>query len=94
MNRGQIVDIRWGDPRDRLWLQQNLPSSSYRELAALPQRFRRQMSVYRCVECGEYGAFEGISDDVLMVWTAKEFRCSACFGCNCDDCRAFREAKA
>lgn len=86
IGRGEIVDIRWGDQRDRTWLRQHVPSRFWRELPQLPQSIRREMSVYRCRECGEFGVLGGIGQETLLVWTLKKRLCAACSGCNCTDC--------
>lgn len=87
MAKGTIVDIRWGSQTDRRWLRENVPSAFLRQIKTWPQWFRREMSVYRCCECGAYGALEGIGPETLLMWSAKGQRCSACQGCTCEDCR-------
>jgi hypothetical protein len=79
LERGDIVDIRWGDQRDRAWLRKCAPRDFYLSaVRELPQWFRREMSVYRCAECGEFGALEGIGEQVLQLWTIKRRRCADC----------------
>lgn len=93
LGRGDIVDIRWGDQRDRAWLRRHVPPRFYRDVLDLPQWLRREMSVYRCAECGVFGVLEGIGPDTLLLWTLKRRRCNACMGCDCEQCCADREAK-
>ena len=88
--RGEIVDIRWGDQRDRKWLRAHVSPDAWREFRDLPQWVRREMSVYRCIECGQFGAFDGIGEDTLLIWTLKGRKCSTCSGCNCADCQGKR----
>lgn len=88
--RGEIVDIRWGDQRDRRWLRRHVPPRVWSEMKQMPQWLRREMSVYRCAGCGTFGALEGVGEDTLLLWTLKERLCNACSGCPCEDCQATR----
>lgn len=76
--KGAIVDIRWGDQRDRQWLNHTLPSEVVEFLASLPQSLRRAMSVYRCSRCGQYGVLEGVDDATLVLWAVKREMCADC----------------
>lgn len=87
---GGIVNLDRNSFVDRAWArQQGLGWALAIRMPGLTSTF----SLWRCSDCREYGAYDGIGADQLLIWSVKEQRCSACSGCNCEDCQAHRAAR-